>query len=147
MRLFSIDLIKPAVLLALVVLVTGCATSTPPTHHAADGSGPLPPQDCPVCAAQGVSAPGHTAEVHATADVATVSSKGICCPMCGAHAQKRLTKLDGVEWVDVNLHTGDISVGLDPDTPQPAAEALQEEVRKSGFTPGAVTLPESEAQR
>ena len=68
-------------------------------------------------------------------------------PDVRTHAQKRLGKLDGVEWVDVNLHTGDVFVGLDPETPRPAAEAMQEEIRKSGFTPGAVTLPESEPQR
>ncbi len=149
MRLLSIDLMNPMVLLVLGVFVSGCTTSATSTRDAADAdaSGSLSPQNCTVCAARGVSAPGHTAQVHDTSDVATVSSTGICCPMCGTHAQKRLGKLDGVEWVDVNLHTGDVFVGLDPETPRPAAAALQEEIRKSGFTPGAVTLPESEPQR
>ena len=115
---------------------TNCAGGAACTSCHAPNQGPGDLTACAGCltydAAEARGTDPHVATVHGT---------GMTCPMCGAHAQKRLGKLDGVEWVNVDLQTGDIFVGLDENGPTPDAQALQEAVREAGFTPGEVTLP------
>lgn len=75
---------------------------------------------------------------------ATISAKGMGCPLCASSADRRLMKVDGVTWTNIDLGNGLVTVGLDPEKPTPAAEDLQKAIRDAGFTAEKVTLPEGE---
>ncbi|MEM7627592.1 MAG: heavy metal-associated domain-containing protein [Planctomycetota bacterium] len=73
--------------------------------------------------------------------IATIEAKGMGCPLCASSADRRLKKIDGVTWTNIDLGNGLVTVGLDPNKPTPEAEDLQNAIRDAGFTADAVTLP------
>lgn len=79
-----------------------------------------------------------------TEPVATINAKGMGCPLCASSADRRLKKVDGVKWTNIDLGNGVVTVGLDPEKPAPAAEDLQAAIRDAGFTADDVTMPDGE---
>jgi copper chaperone CopZ len=73
--------------------------------------------------------------------VATIDAKGMGCPLCASNIDRRMQKLDGINWTKIDLGKGQVMVGLDPSKPAPTAEQLQQAVNDAGFTAGDVTLP------
>jgi copper chaperone CopZ len=77
----------------------------------------------------------------APANVAVIDAKGMSCPLCASNADRRLMKLDGVEWTRIDLGAGKVEVGLSETGDTPDAEQLKTAVRDAGFTAEGVTMP------
>ncbi|MEM6458286.1 MAG: heavy-metal-associated domain-containing protein [Planctomycetota bacterium] len=150
--------------LLTVGLVAGCATHAATKSGLADCAGCGEGATCTACAAgdhcpacranPGPNEPAcamcvsgractscAAAEPSAPEPVATIEASGMGCPLCAGSADRRLKKVDGVAWTRIDLGTGTVTVGLDPDRPTPDAATLRDAVRDAGFTPGDVTLP------
>lgn len=69
-----------------------------------------------------------------TADSATLTVGGLGCPLCASNIENKLSGIDGVEGVSVDLAEGLVTVKLwGPYRPSPAK--LAKAVRDSGFKP------------
>lgn len=72
-----------------------------------------------------------------TADAATLTVRGLGCPLCAHNIDKQLLGVAGVQRVSVDLGTGTVEVGLGgPRRPSPADFA--EAVERAGFTLASV---------
>ncbi len=91
---------------------------------------------------QAVTAPTHATD--AGEPVVIINAKGMGCPLCASSADRRLMKVDGVKWTNIDLGNGIVTVGLDPEKPAPAAQDLQAAIRDAGFTAEQVTMPDGE---
>ncbi|MEM1028573.1 MAG: heavy metal-associated domain-containing protein [Planctomycetota bacterium] len=76
--------------------------------------------------------------------VATISASGMSCPLCASNIDRRLSKVDGVKWTNIDLGNGVVTVGLEADAEAPTAEDLQTAIRDAGYTAGEVTMPDGE---
>ena len=74
---------------------------------------------------------------HASVGEVRVFVKGLACPFCTFGIEKSLEKVPGVVSVETTIRTGLVQVQLRPGTPLDPA-ALNEAVRKSGFTPSRI---------
>lgn len=90
------------------------------------------------------AAPVVTPAAASTEPVATINAKGMGCPLCASSADRRLMKIDGVKWTNIDLGKGVVTVGLDPEKPAPSADELQTAIRDAGFTAEEVTMPDGE---
>lgn len=100
---------------------------------------------CAKCAAKKANDKATDAAPAAAAEpVATINAKGMGCPLCASSADRRLKKVDGVKWTNIDLGNGVVTVGLDPEKPAPSAESLQTAIRDAGFTAEDVTMPNGE---
>ena len=106
-------------------------------EHACAGCEAAP---CSKCVAKKSDA--DPAEATMSERVATIDAKGMSCPLCASNIDRRMQKLDGVSWTKSDLGKGQVSVGLDEDTPAPSADELFQAVNDAGYTAGEVTLPE-----
>lgn len=97
---------------------------------------------CTTCATKDKSSEAQPAVP--TEPVATIDAKGMGCPLCASSADRRLKKVDGVMWTNIDLGNGLVTIGLDPNKPTPTAEDLKAAVQDAGFTAEKVTLPEGE---
>ena len=70
--------------------------------------------------------------------VAVITAKGMSCPLCATNADRTLTRLPGVNWVNINLGTGHIEVGVD-EANRPSETDLQSAINDAGFTADTVT--------
>ena len=69
----------------------------------------------------------------------TVSVDGLSCPFCAYGVEKKLKAVKGVRDVEVNLKAGLATLVL-ADGLAPDLEQVRTAVKKSGFTPRAITL-------
>lgn len=99
--------------------------------------------ECAECAAKKDKSTS-AAPATTTEPVATINAKGMGCPLCASSADRRLMKVDGVKWTNIDLGNGIVTVGLDPEKPAPSAESLQTAIRDAGFTAEEVTMPGGE---
>ena len=78
--------------------------------------------------------------------VATIKARGMSCPLCASNADRRLNKLSGVEWVDIDLGKGEVNVGLADSGQTPTDEELKTAIEDAGFTAESVTMPATKEQ-
>jgi len=71
---------------------------------------------------------------------ATIRVDGLSCPFCAYGLEKHLKKITGVEDIDINMKSGKAVVHLKPGT-QVNDAALNEAVKKAGFTARGITRP------
>jgi mercuric ion binding protein len=70
---------------------------------------------------------------------ATVAIDGMSCPFCAFGVEKRLKKVEGVASVEVEMGQG-LALLTGADGESIAYSQIPDAVRKSGFTPGGITL-------
>ena len=101
--------------------------------------------DCTSCTSEKTAeSVGDAVPAASTEPVATISASGMSCPLCASNIDRRLQKVDGVKWTNIDLGNGIVTVGLEPDAEAPAAEELQTAIRDAGYTAGEVTMPAGE---
>ncbi len=147
-----------------LAFVAGCASS--PTDSASPGRESAHAEAghaCVECAAKGAGhcatcdagAEAHCAECAAAktqsernddAPVATIQARGMSCPLCASNADRRLKRLDGVEWVNIDLGSGAVKVGLSESGERPSEKQLTDAILDAGFTPVSVAMPAKEGE-
>jgi len=55
------------------------------------------------------------------------------CPTCASNVERALSRLDGVESVDVHYTTGRVEIGFDPEAAD--REQFEDTIKKQGYTP------------
>ena len=71
------------------------------------------------------------AAAHQEEDVCTIPVSGMTCAACSGRVQRQLERTPGVTRANVNLMTGEATVGYDPDTVSP--EHLVHTIRETGY--------------
>ena len=66
--------------------------------------------------------------------------KGITCPFCVQNIDQRISSLDGVDQVQVDLKSGQVRVLLSPNNPA-AEDDLVSAIGTSGFTLDRIEMP------
>lgn len=110
-------LLTIAGLLALHVLIVGCAT-TPSGNQTADFDSTEP----------------------ITADSVTVIVHGMGCPLCANNVDRQLLALNGFRSVGVDLGTGEVKLDLWGPL-RPSRSEIARAVRDSGFTLREIRIP------
>lgn len=75
-----------------------------------------------------------------TARSATLSVRGMSCPLCANNVDQQLMAIPGVQAVRVHMGTGDVAVDLSGNPPV-SKKQLADAVYKSGFTLEGVKTP------
>ena len=116
-----------ALALVLVLIATGCqsgpANGSAITQAIPEGS------SLDVTSTAPIDAPRAVLVVH-----------GLGCPLCAHNVDGQLSAVQGVKDVEVDLGTGNITVGL-ADAPRPSPAQLAAAVDRSGFTLVRITTP------
>ena len=150
--------IASALLLAVGLFAVGCSTQSSsradaPTDTAvsapcescaeclADAGSCDEGENCPACSAMKDTATAAPEGEGDDGPVAVIEAQGMSCPLCASNADRRLMKLPGVRWTNIDLGTGQVSVGLDPNQTAPDPEQLKTAIRDAGFTATDVKMP------
>jgi len=128
-QLSDIRRVCPCVFFLLLAClgITGC-TSTPNTSSETQASG-------------GTETPGFPTEKFEGLEIARIEVLGMSCPLCAHNISQQLEKLPAVKATHIDLGSGIVSVGLDPDAEWPRVEQLEDAVDRAGYTVGQTTVP------
>lgn len=140
------DMMTAALLMGLFTLA-GCESTPVSTEKAAHCVG-CAEEECATCEAgehcEECADKNAQAKAMPEGPTATIEAKGMGCPLCASSADRRLMKVDGVQWTNIDLGKGVVTVGLDPQKPSPSPKELQDAIRDAGFTAESVTMPAQE---
>ncbi len=80
-------------------------------------------------------------EISAQAQQVQVKVDGLSCPFCAYGLEKKLTKIDGVEKLEIDIKNG-LAVFTVAQGKTVSEEALKKSVKEAGFTPREITYTE-----
>ena len=75
-----------------------------------------------------------------------VQVDGLACPFCAYGLEKKLSDLDGVDSIKIDIEEGLVTLIVQEDTTI-TEEVIKEKVKEAGFTPGKITLNKSEQKK
>jgi copper chaperone len=117
-----------ALSIGLALLATGCQSGPPQSSRSGAETAPA----------------GNALDVTSTTPIdaskAVLTVHGLGCPLCAHNVDEQLTAVKGVKDVEVDLGTGNITVGL-ADASRPTPAQLAAAVDRSGFTLVRITTP------
>lgn len=111
-------------------MLVGCATTPGSTQNPANPEAQDAADDTP-----------QTQLIRTGLAVARVEVTGLSCPLCAHSLTKQIQRLPAVEQIELDLGTGQLLMGLTPNTDWPSADRLFQAVHDAGFTPVSVTMP------
>ena len=82
---------------------------------------------------------GHPAVARADVEEMVLRIDGLACPFCAFGIEKKLSRLEGVQHVDIQMDGGIVTLTLAPGT-LVSAEKLQSAVSDAGFTLASLEL-------
>ncbi len=71
-----------------------------------------------------------------------VQVDGLACPFCAYGLEKKLSDLDGVDSIKIDIEKGMVTLIIQEDKTI-NEEVIKEKIKEAGFTPGKITFDKS----
>ncbi len=71
---------------------------------------------------------------------------GLSCPFCAYGLEKKLTTIDGVDSIKINIEQGLVTLIVQEDKTI-KEEVIKEKIKEAGFTPGEITFDKEEQKK
>jgi mercuric ion binding protein len=75
-----------------------------------------------------------------------VQVDGLACPFCAYGLEKKLSDLDGVDSLMIDIEKGMVTLIVQEDKTV-NEEVIKEKIKEAGFTPGKITFDKSEQKK
>ncbi len=72
-----------------------------------------------------------------------VQIDGLACPFCAYGLEKKLSDLDGVDSIKIDIEKGIVTLIIQEDKTI-NKEVIKEKIKEAGFTPGEIIIEKSE---